>query len=1567
MGIKNGNQIMFKLSNAVAREVDLMLDVIQRKYTTTTNEDDETASPLRQRSIDCDVSNIIHKLSYRHSSIYSINLVRDVALFLKQLASDTGYEVTAVLDGDVRPQTKRDAFKRRYESTMNRINSFFCRQSAMRIGAIAKDERTEEQKEDFSEFSKEAKRLEVSPRLHIPMSFREDLERCLHDIDAFTPDRQSGGVVSRVIIKAKYEADYVMAYRFRNRLCHCIYSSDADMLALCGPNCISIRSFAKEKGSKRKRKEGDETSVFVYELSGCSNSLMDEIKECVRNEIGASSKIEYVPAKYPLLENVPPSLMSLIVVGIGCDVLPGGLAGITPLAVSRVMKKMEEDRVSPDNRNKSLMEFYLKKDESKKERDILTYCQAFLYQPAVEMGSENDPREWKYIFEVPKKVHPYLQMFVHPDSEDIEIEDESNDCSTEMEQCVGFSEINLPHSFLKAETSHTCSVCNKTFCGFCGYSPGKDRDEKKTKHSLVFYKEMNNDICVDCYKERIFLPHSCTLADVLSLEEMKEYLRERNQLLGGLNDIEAYEVQELYEMAKVAEGRPSNIDDVPFPTHDSDALCINTETEEFGFGKILYSMHLRNGGRFINAPEIKDESIAPILNLFANIVRFDTDKSTNSRDNPKHMLPYCDVLPSMIIDFAGKSRVGNTSFRLLQRCLRHSLDPKTPVLENNMAYLFSNKEDGEIGLVLSNRVPASMKDIEYNTTVAFTSNEIKSTRCNCIAGGSNKERIICVHNLPVIYQMVMLLDDGLAEHLLVELCSRWHPDLEAMINSEGKIDKVRKDIIVLMQSAGLSPTQIQASKEKPTVKGMLDHMFATGTQRGKKIPPPPSVKDLRPICEVDFSSVVSKAKKRKLKSGDGNQMGDEDGVTENEINVPPDYFEIYTSMRAFGFDPGTSDFTGHRVLAMRAEEIMKTKSPKAVSDYIEYKKKSVQDNINATHHRKRAFRNSQLRVRHTSPTTTTEPSPPTTTTEPSPPPPTTTTEPSPPPTTTTEPSSPASTTTETSPPSTTTTEPSPPITSTSTECQPAQPKKRGKKRGPRKYCCFIKCKHTERTNPNITRVTDLPKNKPSFESGRLRDVRRYVQKQMKRQHTLKACAKKDEGKVYFLCTHHNMETVTKKMKVQRGKNTAIMISHTFLVPSTVGVRAAAIPTRPSKGVGHDRVSTRLVNNMKEQIYTSLLADTTTKLLADTATTNAEIAMSSYQELDQLKERCQALEKQIYNMSGSNMSVNGCSGNDFKSNRKKIYDSPAVSYESMVANNHEVRRRTRFESLGDMMAYIVVLCNGDHYKITHKHSSLTWFEEWFFFFEFQWGRTLLRWVDAEATYKTNRKTMLDIFRGKLEIATQCRERWPQYVSYKEDHALMKEKWRRKFEGKRIVMWDDTNVDFMFQPSGADEQRLTYSVYYAGNCAKGGVFLQPCGWMGVEHLWVGATSDSHYQENTDIFKRQEKFARQDLVDNQMKPFTNMLDRGYRVNIAAWRAGKQEVMQPSFVISDNKFSSRQTIHTAEVAMIRSANERSVNLSKKSGFIHRGVHQRSSVTMMDNVWLTWSFQCNFIYRAVL
>ena len=73
----------------------------------------------------------------------------------------------------------------------------------------------------------------------------------------------------------------------------------------------------------------------------------------------------------------------------------------------------------------------------------------------------------------------------------------------------------------------------------------------------------------------------------------------------------------------------------------------------------------------------------------------------------------------VFVEFANGSRV-NSGYRLLKRCLRHSLDPRTPSIMNRRASLFVHKEDGEVGFVLENDISASMKESQYHVVTALT-------------------------------------------------------------------------------------------------------------------------------------------------------------------------------------------------------------------------------------------------------------------------------------------------------------------------------------------------------------------------------------------------------------------------------------------------------------------------------------------------------------------------------------------------------------------------------------------------------------------------------------------------------------------------------------------------------------------------------------------------------------------------------------------------------------------------------------------------------------------------------
>ena len=192
----------------------------------------------------------------------------------------------------------------------------------------------------------------------------------------------------------------------------------------------------------------------------------------------------------------------------------------------------------------------------------------------------------------------------------------------------------------------------------------------------------------------------------------------------------------------------------------------------------------------------------------------------------------------------------------------------------------------------------------------------------------------------------------------------------------------------------------------------------------------------------------------------------------------------------------------------------------------------------------------------------------------------------------------------------------------------------------------------------------------------------------------------------------------------------------------------------------------------------------------------------------------------------------------------------------------------------------------------------------------------------------------------------------------------ERWNYTYKDRWVIFWDNTNVNMRYKPTEASLNRRTYSSYYGGNVAKGGVFVQLCGWLGTHSLWVEAVSDTKYLSESGILEMQEEFVETDLTSDL--PFTNIVDKGYRCVIAAWRKG-QYLVQPKFARSDRKFTTEDILTSACIATDRSGNERAVNVCKYSGVIQRGLLRSGNPADLDDTWLAWSFQSNFVFRPVL
>ena len=323
-------------------------------------------------------------------------------------------------------------------------------------------------------------------------------------------------------------------------------------------------------------------------------------------------------------------------------------------------------------------------------------------------------------------------------------------------------------------------------------------------------------------------------------------------------------------------------------------------------------------------------------------------------------------------------------------------------------------------------------------------------------------------------------------------------------------------------------------------------------------------------------------------------------------------------------------------------------------------------------------------------------------------------------------------------------------------------------------------------------------------------------------------------------------------------------------------------------------------------------------------------------------------------------------------KKKQKDTPrnCASHQPpgvcLSVSDNEVKRKTGFPSLSSLLAYIIVVCNGDFDRIRERMSPLTWFEEWFRYFEWKWHQTCRRQEDCESEWGIEHRYVNKVkdCKGALEMAALLS--WPRFASFDEDYTLRdNEKWS-KYKNARPIFWDMTNISAV-RFNDASLQRSTYSEYYNENCWKGGVSVQLCGWVTNEDLWGGGVSDSDYNNNSGYLQAQQAYQETDLVNGKVVKFMNGLDRGYRAKYAAWQTGEQLAIQPPSARSDRRFPGCQTIFAGAVAHDRSGNERAVNLCKRSGLMKRGYKQGMSARRFNNAWRTWGFQTNFMFKAVL
>ena len=113
---------------------------------------------------------------------------------------------------------------------------------------------------------------------------------------------------------------------------------------------------------------------------------------------------------------------------------------------------------------------------------------------------------------------------------------------------------------------------------------------------------------------------------------------------------------------------------IKYPLYSSDCISQKNFFEIVG-----ETFALSNGGRFISDKNaVSDTNLPIVLEIITSLLKYDEDlipKNEGCDQNSNIYVGKYDFLPSMFLNLAFHSRI-DSGYRLLDRCARHTTDPK---------------------------------------------------------------------------------------------------------------------------------------------------------------------------------------------------------------------------------------------------------------------------------------------------------------------------------------------------------------------------------------------------------------------------------------------------------------------------------------------------------------------------------------------------------------------------------------------------------------------------------------------------------------------------------------------------------------------------------------------------------------------------------------------------------------------------------------------------------------------------------------------------------------------------
>jgi hypothetical protein len=323
MGINGAHQHTYSIEAVTSSELEQLVKAIWKKRIDAGTKD-RSSRPI----IDVDASWLYRKFLYKSKSSCCLPLLIRFCCYFTTL----GFDILLICDGSTRHHSKRATVERRSATKRSQHTLYTTKLKLVEISnrIASTDSLSDKQKIEIEQQQLIKKIKSLENVLQNSMSDVGDnfYTNIKHEISLLTLNELGSAGARIEVIQSEFQADSTIAHRCFHRISEIVFTSDSNLAALCGCQCVAIKEFNFKENYNRNNSLVKDIKIFSPDFA-----TIESIARSIHIDVSLPNN-RIKKSQHHVFEGISNiRFRALIAVGLGCDTFVKGIAGVTAKSI----------------------------------------------------------------------------------------------------------------------------------------------------------------------------------------------------------------------------------------------------------------------------------------------------------------------------------------------------------------------------------------------------------------------------------------------------------------------------------------------------------------------------------------------------------------------------------------------------------------------------------------------------------------------------------------------------------------------------------------------------------------------------------------------------------------------------------------------------------------------------------------------------------------------------------------------------------------------------------------------------------------------------------------------------------------------------------------------------------------------------------------------------------------------------------------------------------------------------------------------------------------------------------